>query len=172
MHYDELNISKEWFKIGNDKIGNNAADIAFRFIAYWIAFNSFYSKYSLMKNERDQITNYISKNYDSYFNNIIDFETDPEMEIFKKLPVLSGTYRPRRDCVKSNKYSVLFNDLNNPTLPEEKRMEALFLTIYQVRCNMFHGSKTPEPERDYQLVDSSQKILEKVLRKLIEKTSR
>jgi len=37
--------------------------------------------------------------------------------------------------------------------------EQLLRTIYQVRCNLFHGEKSPQAFRDYELVTGSDKIL-------------
>lgn len=37
--------------------------------------------------------------------------------------------------------------------------EQLLRTIYQVRCNLFHGEKSPQAFRDYELVTASNNIL-------------
>jgi len=37
--------------------------------------------------------------------------------------------------------------------------EQLLRTVYQVRCNLFHGEKSPQSFRDYELVTGSDKIL-------------
>jgi hypothetical protein len=37
--------------------------------------------------------------------------------------------------------------------------EQLLRTIYQVRCNLFHGEKSPQVFRDYELVTASDKII-------------
>lgn len=42
---------------------------------------------------------------------------------------------------------------NTPTWPQ------LLRTIYAIRCNLFHGSKSPENFRDHQLVVASDRIL-------------
>ena len=46
LHFDALNIDKEWFKIGKERKENTEKDVAFKFIAYWIAFNAIFSQYS------------------------------------------------------------------------------------------------------------------------------
>lgn len=53
--------------------------------------------------------------------------------------------------------------------PEEK-MVNLILTIYQVRCNLFHGSKTPSgprETRDSLLIESSAEIMEEYMKRLL-----
>jgi hypothetical protein len=37
--------------------------------------------------------------------------------------------------------------------------QQLLGTIYQVRCNLFHGEKSPQAFRDHELVTGSDKIL-------------
>jgi hypothetical protein len=46
-----------------------------------------------------------------------------------------------------------WNDGNIPTWPQ------LLRTIYAVRCNLFHGSKSPQNYRDHELVVSCDRIL-------------
>ena len=48
-----------------------------------------------------------------------------------------------------------------------ERLESLFLTIYQVRCNLFHGSKSLHIDRDIQLVRAASIILENYLKALL-----
>lgn len=44
------------------------------------------------------------------------------------------------------------------------QVESLLITIYQVRCNLFHGSKSLHNPRDLELVRSSSIILEGYLK--------
>lgn len=46
-----------------------------------------------------------------------------------------------------------WNDGDVPTWPQ------LLRTIYAIRCNLFHGSKSPENYRDHELVVASDQIL-------------
>lgn len=52
----------------------------------------------------------------------------------------------------------------------KRKIIALFSAMYTVRCNLFHGMKTPDPSRDYNLVEESASILEMCLKDLIEDT--
>ena len=53
--------------------------------------------------------------------------------------------------------------MNNPNRESEDKAEALLMSIYQVRCNLFHGNKDPELKRNYDLIESSARILEILL---------
>ena len=43
------------------------------------------------------------------------------------------------------------------------KLQIVFLRIYQVRCNLFHGDKDPNKQRDVDLVRASADVLEKFL---------
>ena len=46
-----------------------------------------------------------------------------------------------------------------------RKLEAVFMVIYQVRCNLEHGQKSPSRERDNTLCIHSSSIVTKVLNK-------
>jgi hypothetical protein len=50
---------------------------------------------------------------------------------------------------------------NSPRLGRRRpaKLEQLLRTIYQVRCNLFHGEKSPQSFRDRDLVFASDRIL-------------
>ncbi|KKL18441.1 hypothetical protein LCGC14_2475470, partial [marine sediment metagenome] len=48
---------------------------------------------------------------------------------------------------------------------ELEKLKSLFLIIYQVRCNLEHGQKSPSQERDVVLCMHSSSIVTKVLEK-------
>ena len=55
------------------------------------------------------------------------------------------------------------NETDFENLTKEEGIEqskALFQTIYQVRCNLLHGSKSPDEKRDIDLVRCSGEIME------------
>ena len=176
-------IAKEWFNRGK-----NEEDTVFAFICYWITFNQLYSYCAQDRmSERELIKDFI-RNYRDIFKSCLDF-SDPMMDVFFEAPVLEksasatgldwfqskagildelydmiGFYYDKGECRHiMNMHLDLLNDGNNKL----SRIQILFMYIYQVRCNLFHGNKTPTPERDWRLVESSAQILEIVLPKLI-----
>lgn len=180
LHFDALNIDKEWFKIGKERKENTEKDVAFKFIAYWIAFNAIFSQYSRFEgdNEAKQIRALVDVRYDKCLKGKINFDNNPVLNVFKEAPVFKSHFYPEegfdylnqrfptndRDIRRSidiYKEFMCYND-------DKEKLFNLLLMIKQVRNNLFHGKKTPYPERNYKLVDSSQKILETILKALIE----
>lgn len=173
LHYDDIKISREWFEIGEKKNCVSSEDVAFRFVAYWIAFNGLFSRaddISEDDSEQTQIEKYIAQEYEQRLMGILDDHIMrlPEIQEFKEKPVLRGKNIP----IEGKDYRNIYN----PSYPyerfmdgrsEEERLIGLLLMIKQVRNNLFHGEKTPYPERNYKLVDGSQKILAIVLKALI-----
>lgn len=43
---------------------------------------------------------------------------------------------------------------------QQPNWEQLLRTIYQVRCNLFHGEKSPQNFRDFKLVEASDRVLQ------------
>ena len=173
LHYDSLEISKEWFQYGKENYkGQKAPEIAFRFIAYWIAFNGFYAQCSTKySTEQEDIETFIKKNIGA-FSNLFDFENDRELRIFREYPVFKNDREPNwngdyLDPNNADKDVQRYQRFMNPRMSECERLQALMLTIYQVRCNMFHGQKGTEPSRNFNLVDASQQVLEKILECLL-----
>ena len=62
--------------------------------------------------------------------------------------------------VKNMRY---FKNSNRQNFGPYKNINDLFLNIYQVRCNLFHGSKAMESSRDKNLVKESNIVLKHLL---------
>lgn len=149
----ERNIALEWYQHG---LKNND-DFFVKFMMHWLAFNWLYSQYG-EKNEWKKISCFCRKNLRN-LSTFDSFKTD-EIKIFKQEPVRDGKtaqvgfYRERR-----------FDGVNN------KDIESLIMTLYQIRCNIFHGSKSLRIQRDIDLVKASSVILEGYLSALLKKYS-
>ncbi len=118
---------------------------------HWIAFNWLYSSEENEQYERDKILSFYEKNQQK-FNRFDPFVT-LDIDVFKKSPITNGlsNYKMHKDFegVKAGK------------------AEALLMSIYQVRCNLFHGSKSLRIDRDRDLVRASANILEGYLKELL-----
>lgn len=55
---------------------------------------------------------------------------------------------------------------------KKAKIIALFMFMYQVRCNLFHGNKSPGSHRDIRLVEQSVAVLEMCLPPLLKKCFR
>ena len=191
IHYDDLHIDEEWFNIGNEREGNSPRDIVFKFITYWIAFNAIFAKYQkeiykdIEKNnktktenesEARQIIRLINDKYDECLKGIINFNDEQALNIFKEAPVFkSHIYPDDIDYLKGEINTFNYNQRHSIRIyrkfigakDPKKRLINLLLMIKQVRNNLFHGQKTYSPERNFDLVNSSQQILEIILQALI-----
>lgn len=153
---NDINYALEWYRYGL----NNQDDAVFRFMMHWIAFNWLYSEYRYDPDtsEKDAIREYCRVHYRE-LSRFDAFSTDA-ISVFLKEPV--------RDIVSG---FVRSNGTRQFSLLRESegltRMTSLILTIYQVRCNLFHGSKSLRIERDLELVHASAAIMEGYLRAVL-----
>ena len=143
----ERNIALEWYQYGLE----HHDDSFMRFMMHWIAFNWLYSSEEGEQTERQKIKKYYKHN----------------RKMFDKYDPFVYSY------IKIFLQSPIFNDLNlNDSFRDyegvkQNSVESLLMSIYQVRCNLFHGSKSLRSERDLELVSASANILEGYLRVLL-----
>ena len=146
-------------KTGDDSIA--------KFMMHWIAFNWIYCN-NQSGSERKQIERICETRYDDLrlYN---PFNNPESVDVFIKAPVLDIRGNNRKH--------------ENPRCPSQmdpwqlhetvcrgqglERVQCLLLTIYQVRCNLFHGSKRPDVERDQELVRSSAVIMQRYMEALL-----
>lgn len=147
----DRNYALDWYRYGLEK-GEHAVT---KFMMHWIAFNWIYCEYG-RGSERANIRAFCGDRYRelSRYN---PFNTDAVL-VFMEGPVWDMEGRRGHHHLEEDLYESVKNDYG------ARRMKSLFLTMYQVRCNLFHGSKSPYNERDLQLVKSSAEILENYLK--------
>lgn len=150
------NYALEWYQYG---LKNND-DAIVKFMMHWIAFNWLYGEYKtgIETSEKSAITRYCEHNYDKLSR--FDAFSRPEIDVFLDKPV-EDINRDDRSGKARERYNSLKCDRGL------KQFKSLILTIYQVRCNLFHGSKSLQIDRDVELVRASSIILEGYLRTVI-----
>ncbi len=154
---------EEWYNYGVE----NNDPFFIKFMTLWIAFNQIYSKFSgeekKPKSERVQIMECLEKDEENHlltrelFDSIF---TSPFIKVFKEDPVCSYDRLEKKfipDAFKNNE------TVKNENKQWQERIKALFMMIYQVRCNLFHGSKEVSNPRDVKLVKCAGEILEMYL---------
>jgi hypothetical protein len=128
----------------------------------WIAFNQIYSKFSgEEKKERDQITKCLEKDEEKQLLTKELFDSifkSPFIKVFKDKPV--WRYYKSEFIPDPDKYN---ETVKNENEKWQERIKALFMMIYQVRCNLFHGSKEVSNPRDVKLVRCAGEIIEMYL---------
>lgn len=143
-----------------------------KFVALWMAFNE---RFSLIKrpksskeenyhdySERTKINIYCENN-EKIIESVHQLVwTSPFIKIFLE----SGVKDMRAGYLtKDNE-----NDFKKLTREEGiEQSKALFQTIYQVRCNLFHGSKSPDDKRDINLVRCAGEIMEIYMKTIMER---
>ncbi|MEA4873405.1 MAG: hypothetical protein VB076_11435 [Synergistaceae bacterium] len=125
---------------------------------HWLAFNWLYSECG-NEYEWENIQFFCRKNL-RILSTFDAFNTD-EIKIFEQKPVMNG--KTANVGVHQKKR---FVGVNN------KDIENLIMTLYQVRCNLFHGSKSLHNPRDVDLVRASSVILEGYLCVLLKSTDK
>lgn len=143
------NNALDWYKYGLER--ND--DFFSRFIMHWIAFNWLYAECDEMS-ERDSIRAFCRYNAEK-LRKYDAFSTEA-ITIFLEKPVLDS---------RSGAHP--YHEKQFQRLKKDHSIADLFLTMYQVRCNLFHGSKSIYRERDIALVRASAEILEGYLKALL-----
>ncbi len=153
MEYDVF--IREWLKRAERE--NEPVDDADRFISLWIAFNGW------LKKECGENTN--------------DREMVKRAKGNKTLKEIFGELSDSDRGFKTNlsqlmRYIVI--DMRDPSDEQRKKRctgdyESFLDTIYQIRCNLFHGRKNfEEDKKDRELVTLALKLLRPLFKKLLE----
>ncbi len=146
----ENDYAVEWYNYGiesgNDKI--------IKFMMHWIAFNWLYREH-VKEYEYQCIIAYCKEHFDEL--STYDPFSTPEIQVFLEEPV--------RDMKFKNDREDRWESLKHGT--RKQKLISLFLSMYQVRCNLFHGDKSLRIERDVRLIESSSVILENYLKTVL-----
>lgn len=140
MKIRDVNFVMHWLEKGNME----SEDI-YKFLCYYISFNRLYGKF-YTGSERIAINKLISE----------CVENNNKFELIKIKPY-GEFYRKKVIDVRNRKCNYTVEKIRNNDLT------TIFIAIYQVRCNLFHGSKEIDVERDKELIKESNKILKEFL---------
>jgi len=154
MEYDVF--IREWLKRA-ERGENEPVDDADRFISLWIAFNGWLKKkYGEKTNDRKMVES-------AKGNKTLK-------EIFRELS--DGDTNFKTNLNQLMRYIVI--DMRDPSDEQrEKRctggFESFLDTIYQIRCNLFHGRKNfEEDKKDRELVTLALKLLRPLFKRFWE----
>jgi hypothetical protein len=144
---------RTWHQIG---LGEQVdkSDIFFRFIATWVAFNAIYCSQSSARGcnlattyDVDQVSEF-ARNQEVITRHLHLLSVDPDYHSAVHVLADRGVAKPTtpRKCPRRQ-------------ITDIKNAEQVLLCVYQVRCNLFHGRKTPDVGRDRALVKAAYTIL-------------
>jgi hypothetical protein len=125
------------------------SDIFFRFVALWVAFNARYaSRHSSDVGDWDQVRS---------------FAGDPDaVDRHRELVRTDAEYVRAIDTLGQRGIRNL-NGYGTRRIRDRNSLTDVASCVYQVRCNLFHGGKTPEDPRDARLVEASHTIVLKLI---------
>ena len=197
LNSHDIGIAKAWYQFGVKENFPNP-NFVFQFMSKWVAFNFLYTEPTSNNHnipERSSIRKLLLRHY----NNIKDIKYDnvKNIKILSQLPVYGGRDCPKitdydnwlkvlkQNGIDCRDYKrIRGTNIDNFSHHDEicifhefktskgfPKLNALFQTIYQIRCNLFHASKMPityEYERDEVLIEVANDVLGLFLDKLIE----
>jgi len=134
-----------WWKLK----GQRETDPFIKFFFFYVCFDAWITNLSQKDADQDKLKWFFDN--DNYLKTYwSDIQSSITKSWIKNLSNLSPIYDMRPE---HRSRTVVFDDVEN--------FEQMVRFIYQIRCNLFHGSKDPMNARDSNLVDLSGKILEK-----------
>lgn len=169
-NHQSRKIVNTWFNRANSD--NLPYDYFDKFIFLWVSFNCFFvselyekaKKYAEERNKSERenkkiepcesdYLNVFCKNYEKRYSellaqNRIFKETLKELKhLVETITHFKGKIADMRPHRLEEKYAQEFTDID--------KFEQFVFSIYRIRCNLFHGNKSPEHYGDMQLVETA-----------------
>lgn len=140
--------AREWFERGNQE-----ADPVDAFSNFWRSFNNLF--FSETSQERDKIKAFLSQSISEAEAEKILQAHAHEIAYLLSQPVIDMRGNGRDTAANIQTF--------NATTDSRVRLQEVFMVIYQVRCNLEHGQKSPSAERDIQLCRSASPLVAHVV---------
>ena len=144
-------LVNQWIKEGK----NTELSLFFRFFCFWIAFNHFITAKYQVSGDMELLRRF-NKEYNNHFKKLVNSNEELREKI-RKLRQQTPIYdtRPENRNVK-----IIIDDGTD--------IKQVFDTIYQIRCNLIHGSKIFDADRDNILVQLAYEILFVIIEEFLE----
>lgn len=142
MNDEVKNIINRWFS--RSKTEPNMFD---QFISLWISFNAFYAYDHLCSQEKEQIK--IFK--DTYCKDFISC-VKANSELFENFRIYIQNKPYNNGFIQDLRYELSSNKQVKKIYQKLDDINEFINCVYQVRCNLFHGGKSPENGQDKELV--------------------
>jgi len=151
---------KSLIKTWNSK-AEQETDIFSKFVFLWFCFNAWLSYESNRDNDRDMI-NWLKNAY-NHPALCVAFENIRNSGVIDELVNLSPI---RGDLSQSRQ-----DRRSNIEIRDNQDFQNIVEALYRIRCNLFHGRKDADDERDQKLVRACANILSDWTRELIKRWS-
>jgi len=139
----------EWFKRGDKE-----DDPVEKFSNYWRGFNNLFFDFGNGP-ERQKIKYFLDRN-------ISEEDAEKMLQTYKS-EVAYLLSQPVRDMRGNGRDTGKYIENFMKATDSLSKIKELFMIIYQVRCNLEHGQKSPNRERDIQLCKSSSPLVAHVI---------
>lgn len=178
----ERKIGTEWYEYASKENDNYFV----KFMMYWVAFNWLYEEYR--KDSQDTQNSQETKNTKNTKNtkdcndrpdeklaiqNFLDGNNNKEnlkalesLKIFKKPEFQDAIAVLTKEPIIDARTGIPKGHYKYEVVNNESILDLIYI-IYHIRCNLFHGSKSPSSDRNRDLVIASATILDAFLKKLL-----
>lgn len=150
------NIINNWSKLSKgEQLEEADFDLFIKFISLWVTFNAIYElTCSSVSGDKNKV---------SAFSKLTEAQ-----EIHIGL-MGSTAYKQAVDILAENGILKLPHRSSRQEISDVNNLEEVMLCVYQVRCNLFHGGKTPEDARDAEVVGAAYTIVDTLIEPFIQK---
>lgn len=150
------NIINNWSKLSKgEQLEEADFDLFIKFISLWVTFNAIYElTCSSVRRDRAKV---------SAFSKLSEAQ-DIHIELMG-----STAYKQAVDILAERGIFKLPNRSSRQEINDINNLEEVMLCVYQVRCNLFHGGKTPEDSRDKEVVEAAYTIVGTLIEPFIQK---
>lgn len=154
----------EWKEYINNCLSiNNSNAVFINFFALWNAYNYLYNElYNNIKYDSNKAVKIAD---DDFLSDYYELDIkNTALEEFQKIPSFNNEESIRNQVVDTRFNKINHN--NNAKFNDTNcSLKDLLNAIYQIRCNLFHGDKTPYNDTDIKLVSWAYKYLSLILHK-------
>jgi hypothetical protein len=146
-----LEIARDWRRAADHDIAAGPQSIN-RFLKLWIAFNALYAvRFDNVSGDRNQVRRFAG--------------WQPAVAAHER-GLASDGYREAVESIAAfGVFDFRRNDLLRPA--DSYPCDEVLNAVYQVRCNLFHGHKSPTDLRDLRLVQAAGTIVAWILDELL-----
>ena len=139
--------------------GNNGFDYDIQFFYYYVLFNFLYNLYDDKINPRTSKTERRRKNEEQKIKAFISHVVQSDAKIFSNYNPFAqlNTYK-QTELIKRTKEKVGTVQFNYSEKSSEKSLKALFIEIYKVRCDTFHGSENFTEHEPRKLIEECNEV--------------
>lgn len=141
--------AREWLERGK-----KLADPIDAFSSYWRGFNNLFSSIGHGQ-ERDQIKSYVGARITSEQSQEILDTNAANIDYLLSQPVIDMRGNGKDTSPNIQAFNI--------AVDSKAKLSELFMVIYQVRCNLEHGQKSPSRDRDVRLCACAAPVISYVL---------